>query len=225
MIVRKYGITLRRLSLEDIELVRQKRNSEEIRQVMQFKEEITPEMQLNWFKRINNFENYYYIVEYNGRKVALINDKNMDWNARTSESGLFFWDKEYINTFIPILASLVLLDVGFHYLDWKTSYIHVMRDNFAAIGYAQQIGYEVCEGQEEEENQLYRLSRENFESKSRNIRRAANAFLDEESSEGYLLLEPDDYKSGLAQRIEEYFTSAGIHFNIKETGKGKMFFR
>jgi len=225
MIVREFGITLRRLALEDIELVRQKRNSEEIRQVMQFREEITPEMQLKWFESINNFENYYYIVEYQGTKVALINDRNMDWEARTSESGLFFWDKEYINTFIPILASLVLLDVGFHYLDWKISYIHVMRDNFAAIGYARQIGYELCEGQEEQENQLYYLSRENFEIKGRNIRRAAKAFREEETGDGYLLLEPVDYESGLAQRIESYFAAAGVHLNTRETEKGKMFFR
>ena len=225
MIVREFGITLRRLTLEDIELVRQKRNSEEIRQVMQFREEITPEMQLKWFESINNFENYYYIVGYQGTKVALINDRNMDWEARTSESGLFFWDKEYINTFIPILASLVLLDVGFHYLDWKISYIHVMRDNFAAIGYARQIGYELCEGQEEQENQLYYLSRENFEIKGRNIRRAAKAFREEETGDGYLLLEPVDYESGLAQRIEPYFAAAGVHLNTRETEKGKMFFR
>lgn len=41
MIVRKYGLILRRLQLEDIELVRGKRNSDEIRRVMQFREEIT----------------------------------------------------------------------------------------------------------------------------------------------------------------------------------------
>ena len=225
MIVHKYGITLRRLTLEDIELVRQKRNSDEIRQVMQFREEISPEMQLDWFKSIDNFENYYYIVEFEGKKVALINDKHMDWTARTSESGLFFWEKDYIHTFIPILASLVLLDVGFHYLDWRISYIHVMRDNEPAIGYARQIGYEVCEGQEEEENQLYFLTRENFEARAKNIRKAAEVFRDEGSGEGYLLLEPSDYESGLAQWIEEYFASAGVQLNMKETEKGKMFFK
>jgi UDP-4-amino-4,6-dideoxy-N-acetyl-beta-L-altrosamine N-acetyltransferase len=225
MIIRKYGITLRRLALEDIELVRQMRNSEEIRQVMQFREEITPEMQLKWFESINNFENYYYIVEYQGKDIALINDKKMDWEARTSESGLFFWDKNYINTFIPILSSLVLLEMGFYYLDWNISYIHVIRDNFAAIGYCQQIGYELCEGQEEEENQLYFLSRKNFEYRSRNIQRAAKAFIDDESCEGYLLLEAKDYESGLAQRIEKYFAAAGIQLNSKVTSKGKLYFR
>ena len=225
MIVRKYGLVLRRLQTEDIELVRQKRNSEDIRRVMQFRDEITPEMQLKWFQSINNFNNYYYIVEYEGKKVALINDKNMDWEARTSESGLFFWDKDYIHTFLPILASLVLLDVGFYYLDWKTSFIHVMRDNFAAIGYAQQIGYELADGQEEVENQLYYLSRESFETKSRNIRRAARAFQENDYPEGYLLLEPVDFESGLAERIEGYFRMAGIQLNVKDTESGRLYFR
>ncbi len=225
MIVRKYGLTLRRLTRDDIELVRQKRNSEEIRRVMNFREEITPGMQVKWFERIDNFENFYYIVEYQGKKVALINDKNMDWKARTSESGLFFWDQDYISTFIPILTSLVLLEVGFYYLDWHISYIHVMRDNFAAIGYAQQIGYELCDGQDEEENQLYFLTRDNFEKKSKNIRRAARTFHDQESGEGYLILEPADYESGLAQQIEAYFQSAGIIMNSVMTEEGKRLYR
>lgn len=225
MIIRKYGITLRRLVLEDIELVRQMRNSEDIRQVMQFREEITPEMQLKWFESINNFENYYYIVEYQGKDVALINDRKMNWEARTSESGLFFWDKNYINTFIPILSSLVMLEMGFYYLDWNISYIHIMRDNFAAIGYCQQIGYELADGQDEEENQLYFLSRKNFELKGRNIRRAAKAFIDEESGEGYVLFEAKDYKSGIAQRLEQYFAEANVHLNSKVIAQGKLYFR
>jgi UDP-4-amino-4,6-dideoxy-N-acetyl-beta-L-altrosamine N-acetyltransferase len=225
MIVSKYGLILRRLRLEDIELVRQKRNSEAIRNVMQFREEITPEMQLHWFNNINNFENYYYIVEYQGKKIGLINDKHMDWEARTSESGLFFWDTDYINTFIPILASLVLLDVGFYYLDWRVSYIHVRHDNPSAVAYIKQIGYTISEGQENEENQLYFLSRENFETKGKSIRKAAQAFRDDAYPQGFMMLEPADFDSGLAQQVEEYFDKAGIRLNIKETEAGKIFYR
>ncbi|MBK7214383.1 MAG: GNAT family N-acetyltransferase [Bacteroidales bacterium] len=225
MIVSKYGLVLRRLQLEDIELVRQMRNSEAIRQVMQFREEISPEMQLKWFESVNNFENYYYIVEYEGRKVALINDKNMNWQERTSESGLFFWDKDLISTFIPILASLVLLDMGFYYLDWRISYVHVMRDNPAAIVYTKQIGYQLADGQENEENQLYFLTKENFEKQGRNIRRAARAFEDSKDSQGYLLLEPQDYQSGLAQRIEGYFRDASIVLEYTDIPEGRKYFR
>lgn len=225
MIVSKYGLILRRLQLEDIELVRQMRNSDAIRQVMQFREEISPEMQLKWFESVNNFENYYYIVEYQGRKVALINDKNMNWQERTSESGLFFWDGDLISTFIPILSSLVLLEMGFYYLDWRISFVHVMRDNPAAIVYTKQIGYQLAEGQENEENQLYFLSRENFEKQGRNIRRAARAFEDSNDPQGYLLLEPQDYQSGLAQRIESYFRDASIVLEHIDIPDGRKYFR
>jgi UDP-4-amino-4,6-dideoxy-N-acetyl-beta-L-altrosamine N-acetyltransferase len=225
MKLRKYGLTLSRLTQDEIEFVRLKRNSEEVRRYMEFRDEITPEMQQQWFNRINNFDNFYYIIEYNDRKIGLINDKNMDWQARTSESGLFFWDQEYINTFYPVLASLVLLDVGFYYLDWHKSFIHVMQDNPKAMDYVHQIGYKRCDGQDGVQNQLYFLTKENFEKKGSKMRQAAESFKDKEFSNGYVLLEPADYQSGLAQTIEGYFSKTGITLNRREMENGIMFFR
>ncbi len=221
----KYGITLNRLRREDIEFVREKRNSDEVRRFMEFRAEITPEMQEQWFESINNFENFYYIIEYKGVKIGLLNDKNMDWKARTSESGLFLWDESYINTMVPVLASLCLLDVGFYYLNWNTSYSKVLRDNAQAIEYVSNLGYELCEGQEEAENQLYYLTRELFETKGKKIQKAARAFLEDESGEGYLLLEPVDYETGIAQKIENYFTEAGIYLHRKGIAGSRMYFR
>jgi len=225
MKLHKYGITLSRLTQDEIEFVRRKRNLEEVRRYMEFRDEITPEMQQQWFDKINNFENFYYIIEYDGRKIGLINDKNIDWQERTSESGLFFWDEEYINTFLPVLASLVLLEVGFYYLNWYKSYIHVMRDNPKAIEYVHQIGYRISEGQQDVQNQLYFLTKDNFEKKGRKIRRAAESFKDKEFGNGYVLLEPGDYASGLAQKIENYFARTGISLNRSETENGILFYR
>jgi UDP-4-amino-4,6-dideoxy-N-acetyl-beta-L-altrosamine N-acetyltransferase len=221
----KYGITLNRIRQEDIEFVREKRNSDEVRRFMEFREDITPEMQQKWFDNINNFENFYYIIEYKGVKIGLLNDKNMDWKARTSESGLFLWDESYINTIVPVLASLCLLDVGFYYLDWNTSYIKVLRNNSQAIEYVSSLGYQLSEGQENVENQLYYLTRELFETKGKKIRQAARAFLDDASGEGYLLLEPFDYESGIAQKIENYFMETGIYLHRKGIAGSRMYFR
>ena len=46
----KYGITLKKLALEDIEMIREWRNSPKIRAIMQNYEYITKEKQLAWFK-------------------------------------------------------------------------------------------------------------------------------------------------------------------------------
>ncbi len=221
----KYGVTLNRLRHQDIEFVREKRNSEEIRKVMEFREEITPEMQEKWFESINNFENFYYLIEYKGTKIGLLNDKNMDWTARNSESGLFLWDESYIKTIVPVLASLCLLEVGFYYLNWNTSYVKVLRNNPQAIEYVSSLGYELAEGQESVENQLYHLTKSLFESKGKKIQQAARAFLDETSNEGYLLLEPDDYESGIAQKIENYFLEAGIYLHRKGIAGSRMYFK
>jgi len=221
----KYGITLNRLRHEDIEFVRQKRNSDEVRRFMEFREDITPDMQEEWFERINNFENFYYLIEYKGVKIGMLNDKNMDWKARTSESGLFLWDESYINTMVPVLASLCLLDVGFYYLNWNKSYSKVLRNNAQAIEYVSNLGYVLSDGQENAENQLYYLTRELFETKGKKIQKAARAFLDEESGEGYLLLEPFDYETGIAQKIENYFTEAGIYLRRKGLAGSRKYFR
>lgn len=221
----KYGITLKRLRQEDIEFVREQRNSEQVRKYMQFREEITPEMQQTWFESINNFDNFYYIIEYKGVNIGLLNDKNMDWGKRTSESGLFLWDESYINTIVPVLASLCLLEVGFYYLNWETSYIRVLRGNQQAIEYVNSLGYMLCEGQESEENQKYYLNKTLFETKGKKIQQAARAFLDKDSGEGYLLLEPHDYETGIAQIIENYFLENDIYLHRKGLAGSRMYFR
>ena len=49
---KRYDIILERLTLDKIELVRNWRNDPKISQYMDFKEYISPEMQLNWFIKL-----------------------------------------------------------------------------------------------------------------------------------------------------------------------------
>ncbi len=225
MLIRKFGITLRRLRLEDIEFLRERRNRKEVNQFMEFREYITPEMQLTWFNSIDNFENFYYLIDYQDKTIGLLNDKNMDWQERTSESGLFVWEHDYINTFVPVLASLVLLEVGFYYLNWKTSFIHVLSNNPQAIEYVSQIGYAICPNQQDVLNQKYFLTRELFENQGKKIQKAAKAFLEEESKNGYVLFDALDYESGLAQRIEQHFIQEKIQLVKEVTSHGIKFYR
>jgi len=225
MLIRKYGITLRKIRLQDIELVREKRNLEEVKQFMEYREHITTAMQLSWFNSINNFENFYYIIEYQGSPIGLLNDKNMDWVARTSESGLFMWDSEFVNSFVPVLASLVLLDVGFYYLNWNYSYIRVLRNNKQAKEYVSCLGYTICDGQEDIENQKYYLTKELFETKGCKIQKAASVFKEQESGDGFVLLEKEDYESGIAQRIEQHFKQNSILLTREETARGIKYYR
>lgn len=167
MIVEKYGITLKRITVDDIELIRKKRNSEYISSRMIFREKITAEQQLVWFNSVNNFHNFYYLIYFEGKPIGLINDKNIDWQGRTSEAGLFIWEKQYFKTIVPSLAALCLLEMGFEVLTWNKTTIKVLQSNNEALAFNKQVGFEtikvkkeVCEME---------LSREIYESKSRKL--------------------------------------------------------
>src|ERR1039457_6449640 len=123
----KYGIILERLREEDIELVRQWRNSNPVRLNMNYKEIITPEAQKKWFNSINNLQFNYMMIYYQGEKIGLLDDKNIDWEARSSESGIFLGRTEYYNTFVPYLVSVAGIETTFYLLRWEKQYAHVLR--------------------------------------------------------------------------------------------------
>ena len=221
----KYEITLSRLTKEDLEFIREKRNEKEALSTEETHIEITPEMQLEWFESIDNFENFYYIIEHKGVKIGMLNNKKLDWTARTSESSLFLWDKSLGDSIVPALASLCLIEIAFYYLNWNVCYIRIHSDNKTAIENAANLGYELTEGKEAIENHLYYLTRELFEANAKKILAEAKVYAEDKYSDGYLLLEPSDYESGIAQKIEAFFTENGINLHRKGKEGSRMYFR
>ncbi|HEY9083641.1 MAG TPA: hypothetical protein VIN73_09925 [Vicingaceae bacterium] len=141
MIVEKYGIQLKKITIDDIELIRTKRNSENIASKMIHRSYISPEQQLQWFESINNFNNFYYLIIYKQQHIGLINDKNLDWKNLTSEAGLFIWEDNYLKTIVPALATLTLIELGFEIFSWNKTTIKVLANNKEGIVYNKQIGF------------------------------------------------------------------------------------
>lgn len=46
---------------------------------MEFQNEITPQMQEEWFQSINNKFNNYFLIEFNGAQVGMIYGAEVDW--------------------------------------------------------------------------------------------------------------------------------------------------
>lgn len=213
----KYGVILERLKEGDIELVRQWRNSDPVRLNMEYRDIISPEQQHEWFKSIDNLQNNYLLIHYKGEKVGLLNDKNVNWEARTSESGLFLGRSEYYATFVPYLVSVAGIETTFYFLDWIKQYAHILKTNLNAIKYNMQLGYTLCEGQEVKENQQYEMTRKSFEKSAGKIRKAVSIMAGNELTMN-LLLEPADYISGLAQKYEKLFD---CHLDLLERSETK----
>ena len=172
--IEQYGIILKRLEFEDIELVRRWRNHPKIRKRMSFKKHISKEMQKAWFDSINNKYNYYFLIEYQGRYIGVIDNKKINEEDFTAEGGIFIWDDELDNEFVPIFASLCLLNVNAFCFDLLyKSFVQILKTNHKAIAFNKQLGYKLLPGQEKNKNQYYLLTKIHYEKKTEKIRQFA----------------------------------------------------
>ncbi|MFH1161142.1 MAG: GNAT family N-acetyltransferase [bacterium] len=219
----KFGVTIVRLKEEDIELVRQWRNSPQIVERYEYREYITPEMQKEWFRSVSNLNNFYFVMIYNGEKIGVINVKNIDWNIRKLESGIFIPDEKYWSTFVPSIVSIMLTDMFFRIFGWDHYNAHILKTNLRAIQYNKSLGYELCEGQENVENQLYILRKENFEKKSRKLIKALTVMAGGDTTAVYQL-EPDDLGTELETFVEDNLPNIPWITKIEENAQGRFYY-
>jgi UDP-4-amino-4,6-dideoxy-N-acetyl-beta-L-altrosamine N-acetyltransferase len=218
----KYGITLRRLKESDIERVRQWRNSPQIRQFMEFRGNITPNRQLEWFRSVDNFQNFYYIIEYQGKDIGLINSSKIDWDTVSSEGGIFLWDEQYYESFVPVWASLCLLETSYFILGADRSVIKTLSDNERAKKLNTHLGYELQPGQEEVYNQVYLMTAKSFKAQAKKLIKAAKLIAGNDPEGHTVFFDKDDIRKGLADFIHAKFKKEMIA-QYTETEEGRLY--
>jgi hypothetical protein len=174
LILEQYGVKLVRVQEPDIEMLRVWRNS--VSEFMEYRTHITPEAQKAWFSTIDNQFNYYFIIWFEGKQVGLINAKNFDPVQGFGEGGIFIAEKEYINSFAAVFATLCMLNFMLVKLDvCKISRIRILRTNERAIQYNQLLGYKLLPGQEDVLNQMYELHVDDYLKMGSKLNKAAAA--------------------------------------------------
>jgi RimJ/RimL family protein N-acetyltransferase len=168
----KYGVCLRQIGPEDLEMVRQWRNSSEVAKYMAYREHITPEMQQNWYDGVCERGDLYFIINVAGKEVGLINLKNIDFIKSESESGIFIADKSFQNTHLIYCASFCLGDFASEVLRLRWGKIHILDDNKRAIRYNLSLGYKPTEEVEAGSNRLYTLEKSDYYKMSAKIKKA-----------------------------------------------------
>jgi RimJ/RimL family protein N-acetyltransferase len=219
MIIEKGALRYVGLREEDIELVRQWRNSPAINRYMEYRGYITVEAQKEWFESINNDKNLYCILEHEHKKIGLFNAKNINYDEMSCEGGVFFWDESYYNSPIPVITAMILGETFVRAFSIKV-YAHILRSNRRAIRYNTYLGFELLPGQENVENQKYVLTLDSYLRKAAKFKKVFNLLVD--PSPVIMILEPADYDRGLAQRIESIVDRTMID-EIRETSQGKRF--
>jgi hypothetical protein len=189
---------------------------------MEYREQITPEMQREWFKSIDNFENFYYIIEYKGEDIGLINSSKIDWSDVSSEGGIFLWDEKYYETFIPVWASLCLLETSYFILGAGKSFIKTLKDNERAKKLNVHLGYELLPGQEEVYNQEYVMTSESFRIQAARLRKAARLLSGDDHKGHYVFFDREDIRTGLADFVFSKINKEMI-LETKVTEEGRQY--
>lgn len=161
--IEKYGIILSLLTNDKIELVRKWRNDPKVSQYMEYRKIISSEQQKKWFNNINNGkDNFYWIIKYKDEEIGLINIKDVDYEKLTGESGVFIYSDKYLSTDISYRAHLAMFDYIFNIVGLEMVYCHILKTNIRAQRFTLYIGMKKADGQENIENQLYILTKNEY---------------------------------------------------------------
>ncbi len=144
MILRKYGLELKEVEREDLELIRQYRNTDIIKNKMIHRQQITREQQLEWFKEVRSIKHFYFLIYKNDSAIGLINGKNIDFVNKSSEGGIFVWNEDR-NYETSITASIILNDWNFLINGFEKNYAQVLKSNKQAIAYNEFMGYKIAD--------------------------------------------------------------------------------
>ncbi len=205
MIIKKYGITLERLTEADIELVRQHRNSELIRRRMFYQKQITEEEQKAWFSRINNDLNYYFLILHKGKKIGLTHGNIDSYEKGISHGGIFIWEPTAMQSHLPIVASVCATDLIFFLVKMKKSYAEVRADNKIALEYNQKFGYKIVEELSDAEKFVLELTPENYLVTAKTIREMVKKMSGDFSELSWADIEiPKKKPAGLYEKLPDY---------------------
>ncbi|MCX6305249.1 MAG: GNAT family N-acetyltransferase [Bacteroidetes bacterium] len=218
----RYGISFNFLKEEDIELVRQWRNDPVVANNYEYREHITPEMQKEWFKSVNNIHNLYTVIEYQGEKIGVINIKNIDWEARVCEGGIFLPDPKYHQTFVPAIISYVTTEIIFCIFEWNIGYAHVLKENKSVQAFVKMLGYELMDGQEEVNNQQYQVTRESFEKRAPRIKKAISVLTGNEE-QGVLCIERREFSDPLVLQWEDKVKTSRYISSVETREDGRFY--
>lgn len=141
MLIRKFGIELRRITSDDIETIRLWRNQDFVRKNMHYTQPISASQQKEWFEKLDPKCNLYFIIIHRGFQIGLINLKDINWKYKEAEAGIFVGEEIHLDTITPILATIAVMDLAFDVLKLEKLKAKINKQNAKAIKFNKSIGY------------------------------------------------------------------------------------
>lgn len=137
----RFGVTIGRLTLAEIEYLRLRRNEPALSRFMIFRGNITPEQQLAWFNSVDNRTNLYGTIYWEGRFIGMTNLREISAEYCSAEGGMLIWEEEQQNSLVPFRAALVGTDLAFWEYGFERIYARVLETNRRALRFNKALGY------------------------------------------------------------------------------------
>jgi RimJ/RimL family protein N-acetyltransferase len=150
MVIKGKKVSLKLIQQEDIELIRKWRNSKNVNQFFIFRGYISKEQQKKWYEKVSTSgKDYFFLIIADGEPIGLTEIKNIDWDRREGETGIFIAKNEHKNTLVSFEASYLIGKHFFETLNLQKAKIEILESNKRALRYNKVLGFKEF-GQREE---------------------------------------------------------------------------
>jgi UDP-4-amino-4,6-dideoxy-N-acetyl-beta-L-altrosamine N-acetyltransferase len=150
MILKGKKVSLKLIQKEDIELIRKWRNSKDVSKYFIFRGYISKEQQKKWFEMVSTSgRDFFFLIIVDGEPIGLTEIKNIDWDRREGETGIFIAKDEYKNALVSFEASYLIGRHFFETLNLQKAKIEIVESNKRALRYNKGLGFKEF-GQREE---------------------------------------------------------------------------
>lgn len=134
-------IQLKKLSIEDIELVRNWRNSNDVARYMYSESHISEEDQLKWFNRISETTSKYWIISYDGKKLGLASLTGIDTTLQSCYWAFYLGDSSVRGAGIGAKVEYKVLQYVFDKLNLNKLRCEVFVENHKVIRMHEKFGF------------------------------------------------------------------------------------
>jgi RimJ/RimL family protein N-acetyltransferase len=141
-IIQAGNLKLIPLKKDNIETLRFWRNSPEIKSKMIFQEDLTIQNQIQWFDNLDHTQHYYELY-HQMNFIGVLNIKNIQWDLKIGEAGIIIGDPKFINSPVPVLAIVLMMDFYFKELNFNELKAKVLKGNTKALKLNLELGYQI----------------------------------------------------------------------------------
>ena len=139
----RYGVTLRPLQVDDLEMVRAWRNDPSIASMMVDQSYITSEQQAAWFTRIRSSPRHFiFVAHFRDEAIGVASLTLSAEHMGEAEPALYIAHERYRHNLVPFCVVFALLDFAFEQLALTRLNARVFAHNVAARRFNASCGYQ-----------------------------------------------------------------------------------